>query len=97
SASGTEAYVKNILYNEHGQRTEIDYGNNVVTKYAYDDENLRLKTIETTKGGRTIQSLTYDYDTRDEAKKAVFEYIELFYNRVRQHSKNGYVPPLEMM
>jgi len=54
--------VKNILYNEHGQRTEIDYGNNVVTKYAYDDENLRLKTIETTKGGRTIQSLTYDYD-----------------------------------
>ncbi|MBP9023587.1 MAG: RHS repeat protein, partial [Spirochaetes bacterium] len=62
SASGTEAYVKNILYNEHGQRTEIDYGNNVVTKYAYDDENLRLKTIETTKGGRTIQSLTYDYD-----------------------------------
>ena len=62
SASGTEAYVKNILYNEHGQRTEIDYGNNVVTKYAYDEENLRLKTIETTKGGRTIQSLTYDYD-----------------------------------
>jgi len=50
------------LYNEHGQRTEIDYGNNVVTKYAYDEENLRLKTIETTKGGRTIQSLTYDYD-----------------------------------
>ena len=56
--------MKNILYNEHGQRTEIDYGNNVVTKYAYDDENLRLKTIETTKGGRTIQSLTYDYDER---------------------------------
>ncbi len=50
------------MYNEHGQRTEIDYGNNVVTKYAYDEENLRLKTIETTKGGRTIQSLTYDYD-----------------------------------
>jgi len=37
------------------------------------------------------------FKTRDEAKKAVFEYIELFYNRVRQHSKNGYIPPLEMM
>ena len=37
------------------------------------------------------------FKTRDEAKKAVFEYIEIFYNRVRQHSKNGYVPPLEMM
>jgi len=37
------------------------------------------------------------FKTRDEAKKAVFEYIETFYNRVRQHSKNGYIPPLKMM
>jgi len=28
-----------------------------------------------------------------EAKKAVFEYIELFYNRRRTHSTNGYIPP----
>lgn len=36
------------------------------------------------------------FKTRAEAKKAVFEYIELFYNRVRLHSKIGYVPPLKM-
>ncbi|HNX58486.1 MAG TPA: IS3 family transposase [Spirochaetota bacterium] len=36
------------------------------------------------------------FKTRDEAKKAVFEYIERFYNRVRLHSKIGYVPPLKM-
>lgn len=35
----------------------------------------------------------YNFKTRDEAKKAVFEYIELFYNRRRTHSANGYIPP----
>jgi len=33
------------------------------------------------------------FKTRDEAKKAVFQYIELFYNRRPTHSSNGYVPP----
>lgn len=33
------------------------------------------------------------FKTRKEAKKAVFDYIELFYNRRRTHSTNGYVPP----
>jgi putative transposase len=36
------------------------------------------------------------FRTRREAKKAVFEYIELFYNRKRLRSVNGYVPPLKM-
>ena len=38
----------------------------------------------------------YTFNTRDEAKKAVFEYIELFYNRHRTNSTNGYVPPFSM-
>jgi len=36
------------------------------------------------------------FRTRDEAKQAVFEYIELFYNRRRLRSVNGYIPPLKM-
>lgn len=36
------------------------------------------------------------FRTRDEAKQAVFEYIELFYNRKRLRSVNGYMPPLKM-
>lgn len=36
------------------------------------------------------------FKTRDEAKRAVFEYIELFYNRKRMRSVNGYIPPLKM-
>lgn len=31
------------------------------------------------------------YHTRDDAKKAIFEYIELFYNRKRRHSEIGYI------
>lgn len=34
------------------------------------------------------------FKTRQEAKKAIFEYIELFYNRRRLHSVNGYEPPM---
>lgn len=35
------------------------------------------------------------FPTRDDAKKVIFEYIELFYNRKRRHSSLGYISPLE--
>ncbi|WP_110341898.1 MULTISPECIES: IS3 family transposase [unclassified Nitrosomonas] len=31
------------------------------------------------------------FHSRKEAKLAVFEYIEVFYNRERLHSANGYI------
>ena len=36
-----------------------------------------------------------DYATREHAKASIFEYIEVFYNRVRRHSSLGYVAPAE--
>ena len=36
-----------------------------------------------------------DYATRAEALASVFEYIEVFYNRVRRHSALGYLSPAE--
>ena len=36
-----------------------------------------------------------DYATREQAKASIFEYIEVFYNRVRRHSSLGYVAPAE--
>ncbi|CAG7643631.1 IS3 family transposase ISCce3 [Paenibacillus allorhizosphaerae] len=36
-----------------------------------------------------------NFKSRSEAKKAVYEYIELFYNRRRTHSSNGYVAPFQ--
>ena len=35
------------------------------------------------------------YRTVDEVKAGVFEYIEVFYNRLRRHSAIGYVSPVE--
>ena len=34
------------------------------------------------------------YQTRAEARQAIFEYIEVFYNRERFHSANGYLSPV---
>jgi len=36
-----------------------------------------------------------DFATRAEARAAIFEYIEVFYNRQRRHSALGYVSPAE--
>lgn len=36
-----------------------------------------------------------DYATREEAKASIFEYIEVFYNRIRRHSSLGYQSPNE--
>jgi len=33
------------------------------------------------------------WSTRDQARSAIFEYIELFYNRSRRHSALGYLCP----
>jgi putative transposase len=35
------------------------------------------------------------YQTRSAAKQAIFEYIEVFYNRERLHSANGYLSPVD--
>jgi len=35
------------------------------------------------------------FKTRSEAKQAIFEYIEVFYNRQRKHSTIGYIAPME--
>ena len=35
------------------------------------------------------------FKTREEAKEAIFDYIEVFYNRQRRHSSLGYLTPFE--
>ncbi len=36
-----------------------------------------------------------DFQTREEAQQAIFEYIEVYYNRQRKHSTNGYLAPFK--
>lgn len=35
------------------------------------------------------------YNTREQAKQSIFEYVEVFYNRRRRHSTLGYLSPSE--
>jgi putative transposase len=36
-----------------------------------------------------------NFQTRSQAQLSIFEYIEVFYNRVRRHSSIGYVSPAQ--
>ena len=35
------------------------------------------------------------FETRSDARRAIFEYIEVFYNRRRRHSSLGYLSPMQ--
>ena len=56
-------YVTNILYDEYGQRTRIDYGNGTFTEYSYDPARRWLDTIKTQgKWGQAYQNISYSFD-----------------------------------
>lgn len=38
---------------------------------------------------------TKEYNTKDQAKKEIFEYIEVWYNKSRLHSSLGYLSPIQ--
>ena len=35
------------------------------------------------------------FNDRNQTRMAIFDYIEVFYNRKRRHSTLGYLPPIE--
>jgi len=58
------SYIDTIVYDEHGQRVYIKYGNGVETRYRYDDKRRWLKDIET-KNKQTdeiFQKISYRFD-----------------------------------
>ena len=66
TVKGTEnySYIDTIVYDEHGQRVYIKYGNGVETRYRYDDKRRWLKDIET-KNKQTdevFQKISYRFD-----------------------------------
>jgi len=66
-------------------------------------ENVEVKVLHATRPisetfFKTLQAkLTYhiSFKSRDNARKELFSYIELFYNRKRLHSALDYCPPKE--
>lgn len=56
-------YIKDIDYNEKGQRNKIIYGNNVSTRFYYDNETFRLIRLESKRlNGDILQDWYYTYD-----------------------------------
>ena len=44
---------------------------------------------------KTELTYTREFENQEEAKKAIFEYIEVFYNQEGIHSANNYLSPKE--
>jgi len=76
SFDGTD-YIKEIAYNAKGQRLLIAYGNDMMTRYVYDENTFRLVRLKTEKytysqssdehhyaynSGTTKQDFVYQYD-----------------------------------
>jgi len=62
-AASPSVYIKDIDYNEKGQREKIIYGNNVFTKFYYDKETFRLKRLESKRqNGDPLQDWYYTFD-----------------------------------
>ena len=56
-------YVRDIGYDEYGQRTYIEYGNGVRTSYAYDPARRWLSSIATqTQYGGVMRAMSYRFD-----------------------------------
>ena len=62
--SETYSYIDTIVYDEHGQRVYIKYGNGVETRYRYDDKRRWLKDIETRnkQTDEIFQKISYRFD-----------------------------------
>jgi RHS repeat-associated protein len=57
---GTD-YVKHIAYNAKGQRLLIAYGNDIMTRYTYDNQTFRLMRQRSEKFTKASQGLTTTY------------------------------------
>jgi RHS repeat-associated protein len=76
----TTQFVKDINYNQKGQRKNITYGNNIKTAYEYNSETFRLIHLQTNKkNGDVLQNLRYTCDPvgnitqiQDKARPTIF-------------------------
>ncbi len=57
--------------------------------YSYDDAAMESRNHSLTVGAIHGER----FNTRDEARQQVFEYIEVYFNRRRLHSTLGYLSP----
>ena len=64
-ANHRDTLIKNILYDEFGHRTQVNFGNGVTTNYTYDILQ-RLSLLETKKpSSPALQKISYSFDLED--------------------------------
>ena len=93
---------KHIFHSDRG----VQYASNSMTSILFNSRNTRQSMSR--KGNcwdnavienffKILKSETNykKYESRDEAKKEIFEFIEIWYNRKRIHSALGYLTPLQ--
>jgi len=88
----TEEYIKNIDYNEKGQRTKIIYGNDVKTEYIYDNKTFRLRNLETKRiDNSLLQKLSYIYDPTGNITTITDDAVPtVFFNNMQFGGVNNY-------
>ena len=64
-----------------------------MSRKAHCEDNAHMESL-----GGTLKAERVDggcFLTREEARRAIFEYVEVFYNRVRLHSALGHQCPVD--
>ena len=67
-ANHRDTLIKNILYDEFGHRTQVNFGNGVTTNYTYDILQ-RLNTLQTYSNNANLQKILYSFDLEDNITK----------------------------
>lgn len=91
-----------IAHSDRGSQYASDHYRSELKRHAMVGSMSRVgqcwdnAVIESTFGRLKVELVHGErYATREEAKASIFEYIEVFYNRIRRHSTLGYMTPDE--
>lgn len=78
-------FVSNIDYDEQGRRTQIHYGNGVVTNYEYGPNTFRLSRLVSRRAdGTVLQALSYSYDPMGNITHIVDGALPVIFNHNQQ-------------
>ena len=64
----SSSLINSILYDEFGHRTQVNFGNGVITNYTYDILQ-RLSTLQTYSNNASLQKILYSFDLEDNITK----------------------------
>ena len=84
---------RGVQYAAHGYRIRLRHHGMVCSMSRKGDcwDNAPMESFFATLKGELVEEA--DYETRDEARADLFQYIEGFYNQRRLHSGLGYLTP----